>query len=118
MSGFAPLAFNIHTFLRSSTITIADVDLATASRIAELVTAVPSKFLAPELPPMSTLLQILAIAEWRHARVHVEGSRTAAEAICLFYDELCDASASREDFAALIETREILPRVYSVQVEP
>lgn len=78
----------------------------------------PPTFLTAELPPIAALLQVLGVAEWQKAHVGVEGGpHTAAEAVCLFYDELCAAEPAPEAFAALIHTEEILPRIYHVHAQ-
>jgi len=114
--GWQPLAFRIHITLGgANSIIVAGVDAATAQQIATIVAGVPPTLLEPQLPPIAALLQILAEAEWRQGRVTVEGDcRNAVEAVCLFYDELCDAEPSQHKFEALLHTQEILPHVYHV----
>jgi len=89
MPGLFPPRFDVSMTLGNcGIVNISGLDVATANRIAAIVTDVPPIFLSPALPPVTALLQILAVAEWQKALITVdEGPHTAAEAVCLFYDE-------------------------------
>eukprot|EP00927_Polykrikos_kofoidii_P071135 TRINITY_DN67460_c0_g1_i1.p1 TRINITY_DN67460_c0_g1~~TRINITY_DN67460_c0_g1_i1.p1 ORF type:complete len:395 (-),score=60.10 TRINITY_DN67460_c0_g1_i1:168-1352(-) len=114
MSGWVPPNFRISISLRTSgCIIISDVDATTARRIADIIESTPPLFLKDDLPPITALLQILGLAEWRRANISVVGGpKTPAEAVCIFYDELCIEETLPEAYATLIHTSEVLPRVY------
>jgi len=99
-----------------SKIQISSLTAEDAQQIAAETALVPQAFPGPCLEVCKCLLQFLGRAELQRLPV-TSSAASPAEAVCIFYDELCKSQEDPKKYEELLQVNEVLPGVFHVHTE-